>query len=104
MSLYLTWSEGQLDDICDELGDEDGNDWRETVSQYARKGGLDLVANGCCGIKPILDQLEEDEPEPLPSSKAGDRWKWSKNVSPSSPPLAIPLMSHVCDRIETNVS
>lgn len=84
MSLYLKWSEGQLADIRDELGDEDGNDSRETIAQYAKKGGLDLVTNGCYGMKPILDQLYEDNPETLKASKAGDRWKWSKTVSQCS--------------------
>ena len=81
MSLYLKWSEDQLADIRDELGDEDGNDLRATIALYAKKGGLDLANNGCYGMKPILDQLYEDKPETLKASRAGDRWKWSKTVS-----------------------
>lgn len=86
MSLYLSWSREQmaLSEIVGDLDDDyDGDQWDERVVLYAKKGGLDLVANGCCGTESRLNAVNEEfeaneRSKTLKPSKTADRWKWSK--------------------------
>jgi hypothetical protein len=76
MSLYLYWAL-DLEDYG--IHKEHLEWWRKNVVAYAKKGGLDLDANGCGKIKEELLRLSGTKP--LKGIARAGRWDWPKRVS-----------------------
>jgi len=76
MSLYLYWALDLEDYGIDKVHLEW---WRKNVVAYAKKGGLDLDANGCGKIKEELQRLSGIEP--LKGIARAGQWHWPKRVS-----------------------
>jgi len=80
MSLYLNFGL--------EASNADGTEavWRKNVIAYAKKAGIDLVEEGCCGMREKLDSYKEKYGDIKALKDAGKgqtniRWKWKKSVS-----------------------
>lgn len=53
--------------------------WRKNIVGYAKKGGLDLDANGCGKINEELQRLSGTMP--LKGIAKAGRWQWPRRVS-----------------------
>jgi hypothetical protein len=70
----LEWSDG-LDDIFE----DNELEWREAIVGYAIRGGLDLEAEGCYGMKWTFNKYSDGGK--VEDSKSKDRWALKEKVS-----------------------
>lgn len=83
ISRYLYWAKDLEGSGVDE---PEHLEWRKHAIAYAKRGGIDLVKEGCVGMAKVLERYEKKYGtiralKDAPKSVKTVRWKWKKFVS-----------------------